>query len=479
MCSQRLTRGSVFVCFAFAMLVGQITSSSARTMEDEERQGQRHDPQRTLIRNAAMVMTMDPTLGPGPLGILENADVLMEGDTITAVGQGLHGQGAQVIDASGKIVMPGFVETHNHMWQSLTRGCAYDEAFTGWANGCTRPLMPAGIVRREDVYAAVRLSTLDTIATGTTTSVEFSHAPTSEFANGTLDALADSGMRFVLAYRFRVGREAHVRTMVAERIRPNPLATFQIGGPVPAPAGPALADLRASLAMARELGVMLHLHFLETLGDRASDPVGVLQTVGAFDNFAGRLLLAHAIHLTDAELDILAAHEARIAHNPLSNMRLASGIIRLPAMHSRGMKVGLGYDGGTNDTSDMFNTMRTAVGLQRATSLDAKIYPGVADVLRMATLGGAEVLGLDDQIGSLRPGKKADVIIINPATVNFAPKVDWVGQLVFNGQPRNVETVFVNGRALMRNGRFVGVDADKVIDEAQAAVERIDARLGR
>jgi 5-methylthioadenosine/S-adenosylhomocysteine deaminase len=160
-------------------------------------------------------------------------------------------------------------------------------------------------------------------------------------------------------------------------------------------------------------------------------------------------------------------------------MRLASGIIRLPEMHTRGMKVGLGYDGGTNDTSDMFNTMRTAVGLQRAKSLDAKIYPGVEDVLRMATLGGAEVLGLDDQIGSLTPGKKADVIIINPETVNFAPKVDWVGQLVFNGQPRNVETVFVNGRALMRNGRFVGVNADKVIDEAQAAVERIDARLGR
>ena len=309
--------------------------------------------------------------------------------------------------------------------------------------------------------------------------MEFSHAPTLEFADGTLDALEDSGMRFVLAYRFRVGREAHVRSIVTDRITPNPLANFQVGGPVPAPSGAALTDLQASLVLARELGVRLNLHFLETIGDRASNPMGVLQTVGAFDNFEGRLLLDHAIHLTDAELDILAAHDARIAHNPLSNMRLASGIMRLPEMHARGMKVGLGYDGGTNDTSDMFNTMRTAVGLQRAKSLDAKIYPGVEDVLRMATLGGAEVLGLDDQIGSLTPGKKADIIIINPETVNFAPKVDWVGQLVFNGQPRNVETVFVNGRALMRNGRFVGVNPDKVIDEAQAAVERIDERLGR
>src|SRR5262249_23129365 len=129
--------------------------------------------------------------------------------------------------------------------------------------------------------------------------------------------------------------------------------------------------------------------------------------------------------------------------------------------------------------SDMFNTMRTAVGLQRTTSLDAKIYPGVEDVLRMATLGGAEVLGLDDQIGSLTPGEKADVIIPHPETVNFGPQGDWVGPPAFNGQPGNVEIVFVNGRALMRHGRFVGVNAAKVIAEAQAAVERIDARLGR
>jgi 5-methylthioadenosine/S-adenosylhomocysteine deaminase len=464
----------------FTMIFGPLTSSSVRTMDDDDRQAQRQDPQRTLIRNAAMVITMDPARGDGPLGILKNAEVLMEGDTIMEVGQGLlRGRGAQVVDATGKIVMPGFVETHNHMWQSLTRGCEYDEAFNGWANGCTLPLMPAGIIQREDVYAAVRLSTLDTLSTGTTTTVEFSHAPTLEFADGTLDALEDSGMRFVLAYRFRVGREAHVRAIVTERITPNSLANFQVGGPVPAPSGAALTDLQAALALARELGVRLNLHFLETIGDRAANPMAVLQTVGALDNFEGRLLLDHAIHLTDAELDILAAHDARITHNPLSNMRLASGIMRLPEMHTRGMKVGLGYDGGTNDTSDMFNTMRTAVGLQRAKSLDAKIYPGVEDVLRMATLGGAEVLGLDDQIGSLTPGKKADIIIINPETVNFAPKVDWVGQLVFNGQPRNVETVFVNGRALLRNGRFVGVNPDKVIDEAQAAVERIDERLGR
>jgi 5-methylthioadenosine/S-adenosylhomocysteine deaminase len=119
------------------------------------------------------------------------------------------------------------------------------------------------------------------------------------------------------------------------------------------------------------------------------------------------------------------------------------------------------------------------MGLQRATTLNAKIYPGVNDVLRMSTLGGAEVLGIADKVGSLTPGKKADIIILDPATVNFAPQVDWVSQIVLNGQPRNVQWVFVNGETLMKKGKFVGVDEEEVIQEAEAAVDRINTRLGR
>jgi 5-methylthioadenosine/S-adenosylhomocysteine deaminase len=445
--------------------------------DDDEDNG----PERTLIRKAALVLTMDPSLGAGPLGLIENGDVLFEGDHIVAVGQHLSAEHANVINGKGKIVMPGFVETHNHMWQTVVRGCESDETFDAWATGCTRPLMSgAGLLTKEDVYAAVRLGTLDAIGTGTTTSVEFSHAPSLDFANGTLDALEDSRMRFFLAYRFRVGREAHVRSIFHDRIEPNPLAGLQIGGPVATSAPANLADLNASIAMARELVVMLHLHFLETINDRPANPVAVLQGTNVFDGtFDGRLLLAHSIHVIDAELDLLAAHDARIAHNPLSNMRLASGVIRLPQMHARNMKVALGYDGGTNDTSDMFNTMRTAMGLQRATTLNAKIYPGVNDVLRMSTLGGAEVLGIADKVGSLTPGKKADIIILDPGTVNFAPQVDWVSQIVLNGQPRNVQWVFVNGQTLMKKGKFVGVDEEEVLQEAEAAVDRINTRLGR
>src|ERR671922_611141 len=144
-------------------------------------------------------------------------------------------------------------------------------------------------------------------------------------------------------------------------------------------------------------------------------------------------------------------------------MRLASGIIRLPSLHQAGMKVGLGLDGGANDTSDMFNTMRVAVGLQRAVTHNPAVYPTVADALHLATLGGAEVLDMADQIGSLAPGKQADVIVLNPHTLNFAPRFDDVSQVVFNAQPGNVEWVLVDGHVLKERGNLVGVDTEAVV----------------
>jgi 5-methylthioadenosine/S-adenosylhomocysteine deaminase len=457
------------------MTLGSVISVLALSGFTSSALGQAN-PERTLIRGAALVITMDPTLGTGPLGLIQNADVLIEGDHIVAVGPDLSPHHAEVVDARGKIVMPGFVDTHDHLWQTVIRGCEADEAFGGWAAGCTNPILNEKI-HHEDAEAFVRLGALATLATGTTTILENSHAPTMAFADGTMDALEASGQRFVLAYRFRVGREQHVRDIYTNRILPNPLANFEVGGPVPSRSPAALADLTAAITIARELTTKVNIHILETAGDRANNPVSVLQDVGAFTDFDGRLVLNHLIHTTDAELDLMAAHGAAATHNPMSNMRLASGVMRLPDIHARHMKVGLGFDGGTADTPDMFETMRSAIGLQRATTHNPKIFPGVEDVLRMATLGGAEVLGLQDQIGSLTPGKKADIIIINPNDANFAPRVDWVNQIVFNGQPGNVEWVFVNGNTLMKKGKFVGADEQAILEEAQAARDRVMARL--
>jgi 5-methylthioadenosine/S-adenosylhomocysteine deaminase len=154
-------------------------------------------------------------------------------------------------------------------------------------------------------------------------------------------------------------------------------------------------------------------------------------------------------------------------------MRLASGIMRVPEVQAAGIRIGLGLDGGTNDTADMFNNMRAAVGLQRAKSLDSHGTPTVAEVLRMATMGGAEVLDQEAKIGSLTPGKQADVIVIDPNALNFAPQLEQINQIVFNGQPDNVKWVFVAGRPLKARGKLVGVDERQLLLDSQIAVEDI------
>ena len=216
----------------------------------------------------------------------------------------------------------------------------------------------------------------------------------------------------------------------------------------------------------------LHVHVLEGPDAEQGHSFTVLDDTGALA-LGPDLLVAHAIHLSPDEIAKLAEIGAAVSHQPLSNMRLASGIMRYPEMQAAGIRIGLGLDGGTNDTVDVFNNMRAATGLQRALSTDVNRSPTVEQVLRAATMGGAEVLDMESTIGSLTPGKQADVIVIDTRAVNFAPVLRPVSQLVFNGEPQNVQWVFVAGRPLLANGTVKGVNERKVIDAAQAASDRI------
>ncbi|MET9604244.1 amidohydrolase family protein [Streptomyces sp. NPDC006512] len=422
----------------------------------------------TLLRNAALVLTMDPALGDGPLGSLGHADVLMRDGVITAVGRRLPAPpGTRTVDASGKLVLPGFVDVHTHLWQSSMRGGCADRDLFGWLADCNRGTFSR--ITPEDMYRFVRLGALDSVQSGVTTLVDWVDALPYDTTVQYVRALADTGVRFTYAM-FQAERDAALITRTKrELIDPLPLASAQVA----THAARAIQGLnRLHWEIAQDLGVMLNSHVLERDEQRADDPVRTLTDIGAL---GPRLLMNHAIHLDDGELDALAAHDVRVAHCPLSNMRLASGIMRLPELARRGVKTGLGQDGGTNDTSDFFALMKTALGLQRARALRASVFPQVHDVLRMATLGGAEAIGMAGEIGSLTPGKRADVVVIEPAALNFAPRFDWVNQIVFNGRPENVDSVYVDGRALKSGGRLVGADPDRVVREAESAAARLRA----
>ncbi|MFJ3205986.1 amidohydrolase family protein [Streptomyces sp. NPDC086989] len=440
------------------------------TARSAPRNGAAHRPvpaaRTILLRGAALVLTMDPASGSGPLGSMENADVLMRNGAIAAVGTALQAPpGARVVDVSGKLVMPGFVDAHTHLWQAAIRGGCTDGNLFGWFERCTDPAR--GRLTPAALHSFVRLAALDAVQSGVTTLVDWSDIFDYDLIESYVRALAGTGVRFTYAM-FPPRPDAVLVTKVKrDLVDPVPLGALQVA----THAARAAQDLnRAHWEAAQELGVMLNSHVLERPEQRADDPIGVLADIGAL---GPRLLVNHAVHLTDEEIAAVADHDARAVHCPLSNMRLASGVMRLPEFRRRGVKIGLGLDGGTNDTSDFQALMKTAIGLQRARALDAGVFPQVPDVLRMATLGGAEALGIADRVGSLTPGKRADLVVIDPAALNFAPRFEWAGQIVFNGRPENIDSVFVDGRPLKFGGALVDVDTSRVVREAEAAATRL------
>ena len=427
---------------------------------------------RLLVRNAGLLLTLDSAVGSGPLGAVEGADLLIEEGRIAHLGPAI-GPEMEVIDAAGGIVMPGFVDAHDHLWQSLIRGCAPCGGLYEWLDECVFAVAAAG-VRAPEAYAAVRLSALGLIDSGVTTVLDWCHAFDTAFADANLRALDDSGLRYVFGY---YGRD---RPDVFDAIR---AAHAQVDGDRFAalhvcshPTLGAQAELDALAGLAHSLGAPFDVHLLENAAQRTDDPVRALANAGAI---GPGLVAHHAIHLTGDEIAALGAAGARVSHNPMSNMRLASGVCPLPQLHAAGVKLGLGLDGGANDAPDAFANLRAAIGLQRAVSQDATAFPRPADALRMATLGGAEALGLDAEIGSLTPGKRADLIILDPSWMNFAPRWDWPSQLVFGGQPRMVRDVLVGGEPLKCDGELVTADVAQAVADAEEASRALQQRLGR
>lgn len=423
-------------------------------------------PRGTVLRGAALVLTMDPALGEGPLGALAHADVLMERGVITAVGPDVRCDAdVEAVDVRGRVVLPGFVDAHTHLWQSAIRGRGVDLGLNAWFGACVGPVLP--MISPEDMFHFVRLSAADALQSGVTTVVDW--VPAVEFAvsEAYVAAVAGSGLRFVHAMYQEPSELALVPEVVRRLLAPTARGSAQVATAV----APGEADtVRAHAELARSLGLGLNLHLLEHPDDRAEDPVAQLAAAGAL---GPRTLLNHVIHITDAELDLLAHSGAAVVHCPLSNMRLATGVMPLPKIRSRGIRAGLGQDGGTNDCGDMFASMKAAVGLQRAVSLDAGVYPAPREALMMATLGGAHAIGEGDRLGSLTPGKRADVVVLEPRALNFAPRGDWSAQVVLNGRPDNVTEVFVDGIPRKSGGALTGVDVPRLVADAEAAAARL------
>lgn len=428
-----------------------------------------------------------------------DGDVVIEDGVITQVGKRIDYPDAvesateeteepEKIDATGRIILPGFVQTHIHLCQTLFRGSADDLALIDWLKKRIWPMEAAHTP--ESIYASARLGIAEMIRGGTTTAL------TMESVNHTGEvfrAVDESGFRAIvgkcmmdkgndvpkglsektdssIAESIRLAEEWHGRD--DGRIRYGFAPRFAVS------CTRGLLEQVARLSVKHEL--MVHTHASENLDEirmvfkaTGKRNIEYLHDVGLTGN---RSVFAHCIHLDDYEMDLMHQTGTHVSHCPSSNLKLASGIARVSEMMERGISVSLGADGAPcNNRLDMFTEMRTAALLQKVLK-GSRTLPAWR-ALRMATIDGANALGLADIIGSIEPGKKADLQLLNLDHLHTSPHPNPVSAIVYAADRTNIETVIVNGRTLMRDGILTTFDESQVIEQGKSEAGRLFERI--
>jgi cytosine/adenosine deaminase-related metal-dependent hydrolase len=397
---------------------------------------------------------------------------------IAAIGPGEPPSGLAAettLDAGGKIILPGFVSAHSHLWQGAFRGAAADRQLWDWIDIVCRKM--AGQLSADDFYWLTLHGALDHLLHGITSVYNFTYGarPGLECARHQWRAGIDSGVRFIHAH----ARPHDAATGVQRADLEALLAYVQPDRARATVLGLSLADTPRSREGAerdaqfmRDYNLPNQTHYLEC-------PIGKVEQQAAFAHYAAAGLLGprfsfgHFIHTTEPMLQAVSAAGSGMVWNPLSNGRLGSGLADIPRYRELGVKIGMGVDSqGCADVPDPFENMRAGLYAIRAGYESAAILQPI-DVLRFHTLGGAEVLGIDDQVGSLAVGKFGDLLVIDPAIFNPAPVFDPYATLVFACNVRNIEQVYVGGVLQAKKQRILTHDFPALYRELSARVGRL------
>jgi 5-methylthioadenosine/S-adenosylhomocysteine deaminase len=439
--------------------------------------------ERALLITGGTVVTMDPQ---GT--VISDGAVAIQGSTIAAVGKRADLEarfaGSRTINVGGQIILPGLINTHTHAPMVLYRGLADDLALMDWL---TKYIFPAekATVSPEFVRVGTRLAALEMIESGTTTFADMYY-----FEDDIADETKAAGLRGVLGQSVIQFPVADAATPEAALTRAEsflekwkgdslitaavaPHAPYTVPGPI----------LQAARALANKYNAPLLIHLAETKDEiktvadaHHTTPAKYLDGLGVWN---GRSLAAHAVWLDASDMQILHDRGVGLAHNPESNMKLASGVAAVPQWIASGLKAGLGTDGAaSNNDLDMFEAMRTAAFLHKVTTMDPRALPA-RQALELATRRGAEALGMGDRIGSLEPGKQADVITVAVDGARQTPMFDPISHLVYVTRGDDVRTTIVAGRVLMENGRVMTLKAAEVLRDARAMAERVRAAVSQ
>lgn len=427
-----------------------------------------------LIKNG-LVLTMDRQRR-----ILKNTSVSVTDGKITEIREGITGDADFVIDAKNKIIMPGLINTHTHLPMTLFRGVADDLPLEKWLNDEIWPIEEQ--LEAKHVYAGSLLGCLEMIQSGTTCFNDMYF-----FMGEVARSISESGIRgFVSLAMFDFGNldkmagmlkqgEENIKKYSEGRVR-----AF-IGPHAPYTCSEEL------LLKAKELsdrhGTRIHIHIAESEKEvndskeqKGAPPFEYLDRIG----FLGENVLSvHSVWASKKEVDIIKKRGVKVIHNPVSNMKMASGVAPIPEYTKKGICVSLGTDGAaSNNTLDMLEEMKICALLHKISSMDPSIVPAY-DVLEFATINGAKALGMEKEIGSIEVGKKADIILINLKRANLTPLTNPISHIVYASKGSDVDTVIVDGKVLMENRELRTLDLEEVLKFAKEEAGKLFSKAGK
>lgn len=455
-------------------------------------------PKTLLIKNALVLATMDKAGRE-----IKNGDVYVEGPEIKKVGKGLKVKADTVIDAAGCVVMPGMVNTHHHLYQTLTRNLpkVQDAELFDWLVYLYDIWK---YVNPEAIYASTQAGLGELLLTGCTTSSDhlylFPKKDSGFFIDTQIAAAREIGLRFT-ATRGSMSRGRSKGGLPPDSVvqkedfilkdcervikkfhDPSRFSMTQVAMAPCSPFSVTTELLKTTAEMAKKWGVRMHTHLAETRDEEAfcrklfrMRPFEYMESVGWVEE--GNSWFAHCVYINEAEAKRMGHTRTGVAHCPCSNLRLGSGIAPIPMFLKHKVPVGLGVDGSaSNDASDMLGEARQCMMVHRVGS-GVKAMPA-RRALELATRGGAAVLGRTD-IGSIEPGKAADIAVFDVSGIDFVgSQSDPLASLLFCGASHRAKHTVVNGRVVVKNGRLVSVNERKVTERANRAAASLYRKAG-
>ena len=378
---------------------------------------------------------------------------------------------AKHIDATGKVVMPGLINTHTHVAMALLRGISDDVPLMEWLEQHIWPI--EGKMGYQEVYDGARLGILEMLMGGTTTFVDMY-----PYEEAVAEAAQNAGIRALVSpcpMDFRMDHFENDWKQVQKRFSSSRLVSMWMGPhAIYTLSG---KNLQRSISLSKELGVGSHIHLAETqteqdncMAQHGMSPTELLEKEGLFST---KTLAAHCVVVSDHDIEILVKNNVSVAHNPQSNMKLASGIAPIKKMLDAGVNVSIGTDGASsNNDLDMWEEMRTASLLQKVNTLDPCAIPAYT-ALQMATVNGAKAIAREGELGAITAGAFADIILVDIEKPHLYPHTNLISELVYSTHACDVDTVIVNGQIVVENRKCLSMNAQEVCSTAQKHIDSL------